>query len=108
SQRIPFDYLEQDMAAVVSKMSPGEYTEPEIGYMQDGTPYYRIFYLKLETKPHVANLEQDWQRLQNMAIEKKKITVLEDWTTKKRKETYIYISSSYLSCGYFDDWLTKN
>lgn len=107
SQRIPYDYLEKDMASAISDMRPGTYSEPQLAYAQDGTPYFRIFYLKLETKPHVANLELDWQRIQSMALDEKKESELDIWAEKKRKETYIHISSYYLSCGYFSEWLTK-
>jgi peptidyl-prolyl cis-trans isomerase SurA len=95
------------MAASISKLKPGTFSEPEIGYAMDGNPYYRIFYLQSETKPHVANLEQDWQRIQSLALDKKKDKELEIWTEKKRKETYINISKTYLNCGYFLDWNTK-
>jgi len=107
SQRIPFDYLDKTMAGAVSIMKPGTYSEPEIGYAQDGSPYYRIFFLQTESKPHVANLEQDWQRIQSMALDKKKENELDLWAEKKRKETYIFISTYYLSCGSIKDWNTN-
>ncbi len=107
SQRIPFDYLDKTMSAAVSQLKPGSYSEPQVGYSQDGSPFYRIFYLQTESKPHVANLEQDWQRIQSMALDKKKETELDIWAEKKRKETYIYISSYYLNCGFFKDWNTN-
>lgn len=107
SQRIPFDYLDKDMATVIVKLKPGQYSEPVIGYGPDGSPFYRIFYLKLETKPHVANLELDWQRIQSMALDEKRDDELTVWAEKKRKDTYIHISSDYLSCGWFAEWNTK-
>lgn len=107
SQRIPFDYLEKDMATVLVKLRPGQYSEPVIGYAPDGSPYYRIFYLNVETKPHVANLELDWQRIQSMAMAEKRDKELEIWAEKKRKETYIHITSDYLVCPWFADWNTK-
>ncbi len=106
SQKIPFDYLENDMSRVASMMKPGDFYEPEIAYSQDGLPYYRIVFLKDETKPHVANLEQDWQRVQALALDNKKETELEVWAEKKRKETYIYIQKDYINCGFFDTWIT--
>lgn len=108
SQRISYDYLDKNMSIVISGMKAGEYSEPQVGYSPDGTPYYYIIYLKVETKPHVANLEQDWQRIQAMALSDKKDKELDKWAEKKRKETYIYISSYYLYCGYFDEWLTAS
>ncbi len=107
SQRIPYEYLEKDMASAIGNMKPGTYSEPQLAYAQDGTPYFRIFYLKLETKPHVANLELDWQRIQSMALDEKKEAELDIWAEKKRRETYIYISPYYLNCGYFGEWITK-
>ena len=92
SQRIPFDYLDKSMASAIGMMKSGTYSEPLIGYAQDGSPYYRIFYLASESKPHVANLDQDWQRIQSMALDSKKEDQLDIWAEKKRKETYIYIS----------------
>ena len=106
TQRIPFDYLDKDMAAIITKMKPGQYSEPSVGYAPDGTPYFRIFFLKVETKPHVANLDQDWQRIQALALEEKRETALDIWAEKKRKETHIHISNYYLNCGYFDEWLS--
>ena len=107
SQRIPYEYLEKDMASAIGTMKPGTYSEPQLAYAQDGTPYFRIFYLKLETKPHVANLELDWQRIQSMALDEKKEAELDIWAEKKRRETYIHISPYYLNCGYFGEWITK-
>ena len=107
SQRIPFDYLDKSMASAIGMMKSGTYSEPLIGYAQDGSPYYRIFYLASESKPHVANLDQDWQRIQSMALDSKKEDQLDIWAEKKRKETYIYISGFYLNCDYFKDWITN-
>lgn len=107
SQRIPFDYLDKDVASAVGLIKPGQYSEPSLGYGPDGTPFYRIFYLKLESKPHVANLDQDWQRIQNMALESKKEKEIDKWADQKKKVTYIYISAHYLNCDYFKDWNTK-
>ena len=107
SQRIPFDYLDKSMASAIGMMKPGTYSEPLIGYAQDGSPYYRIFYLSSESKPHVANLDQDWQRIQSMALDSKKEDQLDIWAEKKRKETYIYISGFYLSCDFFKNWITN-
>ncbi len=107
SQRIPYSYLEKDIAMAIEKLSPGQYSEPSIGYGPDGTPFYRIFFLKVQNEAHVANLDQDWQRIQNMALESKKEGEIDKWAEQKKKVTYIYISSSYLNCDYFKDWNTK-
>jgi peptidyl-prolyl cis-trans isomerase SurA len=106
TQRIPYDYLDKEMSSAVGSMKPGEYSDPMIGIAPDGSSYYRILFLKSETKPHVANLEEDWQRIQAMALEAKKKKELDIWAEKKRKDVYISISSHYIRCGFYDEWLT--
>ena len=101
SQRIPFDYLDKAMAATVSNMKVGTYSEPQTGYAQDGSPYFRVLYLQSETKPHVANLEQDWQRIQAMALEEKKSKQLDIWSENKRKEIILISHTLQASLNYF-------
>lgn len=106
TQKIPYDYLDKEMVAIINKLKPGEYSEPMLSVAPDGSYYYRILYLKSETKPHVANLEDDWQRIQALALEEKRLKELDIWAEKKRKEVFIHISPTYLRCGFYDEWLT--
>lgn len=107
TQKIPYDYLDKDMANEIGKLKAGEYSEPSLGYLQDGSEFFRLFYLKSESKPHSANLENDWQRIQAQALEEKKKSSLDIWAEQKRKEVYFYISNNYIKCGFFDEWLTN-
>lgn len=106
TQKIPYDYLDKEMSTTIGQLKPGQYSEPILGYAPDGSRYYRILFLKSESKPHVANLEEDWQRIQAMALEEKKKTELDKWSISKRKEMYISINSHYLNCDFINDWLT--
>ncbi len=106
TQKIPYDYLDKEMANEIGKLKAGEYSEPTLAYLQDGSEYYRMFFLKSESKPHSANLENDWQRIQAQALEVKKKSSLDIWAEQKRKDVYFYISNHYIKCGFFDEWLT--
>ena len=94
------------MSAEVNKLKPGQYSAPAIAFAPDGSEYYRLFYLKSESKPHTANLENDWQRIQSLALEDKRKSSLDIWAGEERKNVYFYISSNYIKCGFFDDWVT--
>ncbi|NQW43423.1 MAG: peptidylprolyl isomerase [Bacteroidetes bacterium] len=106
TQKIPYDYLDKEMSAEVNKLKPGQYSAPAIAFAPDGSEYYRLFYLKSESKPHTANLENDWQRIQSLALEDKRKSSLDIWAGEERKNVYFYISSNYIKCGFFDDWVT--
>ena len=71
----------------------------------DDKDAYRILYLKERTKPHRANIKDDYDRLQNWALDKKKSEALREWVGRKLAETYIRISAEYKECVYQQEWI---
>ena len=61
--------------------------------------------LRSKSKPHKANLSQDYQHIQNMATEKKRDKVMEEWVEKTIGSTYIRIDDEYKSCKFKKDWI---
>jgi peptidyl-prolyl cis-trans isomerase SurA len=102
--KIPMDYLDKDIALAIADMKPGETSNSILATDETNQRFYRILYLKSETPPHVANLEQDWQKIQLAANEEKKAKALEDWVDEKRKKVYIHISKTYANCEMLDEW----
>jgi len=60
--------------------------------------YYRIIKLVTKTRPHKANLAQDYTKIRNFAKESKKSTYFAEWLESKLSGTYIDIDQSYLQC----------
>jgi peptidyl-prolyl cis-trans isomerase SurA len=63
--------------------------------------------LKSKTQPHQANLTTDYQKIQDMALEKKKKEFMEGWVKTKIKSTYIKIDDSFRNCP-FENSAWKN
>ena len=70
-----------------------------------GKQEYRIYYLKDRTNPHRANLENDYARIQQIALDKKKDKVISDWVSLKMTGTYINISDQYKNCEFTRKWI---
>lgn len=65
-----------------------------------GKKVYKIIKLKSRTPEHKANLKDDYQQIQEMALASKKQEIINDWIIKKRGSTYIRIDPSYAKCDF--------
>ncbi len=88
---------------VIDKLKEGEISAP-VKWEERGKRLYRIYYLKSRTTPHVANLELDYARIQQWTLDKKKLSVIEDWIDKKVDETFIEVMSPYRECTFDRQW----
>lgn len=66
---------------------------------------YRIVQLQTETRPHIANLKEDYSKLQKFAIESKKNDYFNDWIVSKLSDTYITVDDKYSTCANIGDWI---
>ncbi|HNQ13899.1 MAG TPA: peptidylprolyl isomerase, partial [Bacteroidia bacterium] len=73
----------------------------------DGNTGMAIYRLKSRTAPHKANLESDYNRLQEAALNFKKQKALTDWMNKKRENTYVSIDEQYRSCEVLHTWFVN-
>ena len=96
--------LDQNLVFLLDKMQIGDITKPTLFQTQDSKQGYRIVYLKSRSEPHIANLKDDYQRLQNMATMNKQKTIIENWIAKKSKSSYIKIDEEFLSCKFENKW----
>ena len=89
---------------IVDKLKAGEVSAPVL-INERGKQDYRIFYLKARTNPHKANLDEDYARIQLMALERKKQEIIDEWITKKMNSTYISIKEDFRNCSLQRNWV---
>lgn len=70
-----------------------------------GESSYRIVQLKSRTRPHRANLQEDYDKISKFAKESKKSLYFNNWVTEKLKTTYINVDERYGSCPNLDEWV---
>ncbi len=96
--------LDAKIFFVVDKLKVGEVSAPVL--MTDrGKQDYRIYCLNARTKPHKANLEEDYARIQQWALERKKMDMVDGWIDSKIASTYIAIMDQYRDCEFQRKWL---
>jgi peptidyl-prolyl cis-trans isomerase SurA len=102
--RISPDKLDRMLFFQVDSLAPGSITPPLPTATADGKNAYRIVTLKSRSTPHKANLKDDYQKIQEVALSEKQNKTLSEWIAKKKKTTYIRINDDIGSCKTLDHW----
>jgi len=97
--------LDPKVAFIIDKLKVGEISAPVLMKTERGKQEYRLYCLKLRTKPHKANLDDDYSRIQQMALEKRQIEAMNDWITKKAENSYVNILDPYRNCPFKRKWI---
>jgi peptidyl-prolyl cis-trans isomerase SurA len=71
----------------------------------DGKQAYRLVMVKSKNPPHKANLKDDYQRIQEVALETKQNKMLLEWVKTKRESTYIHFNESFDGCDILKQWV---
>ncbi len=98
--------LDPLLSFTIDKMLVGQISQPTLMNTTDGKDAYRLVKLRSRSKPHVANLKEDYQRIQEVTLEIKKQKAIQEWIKKKRVKTYIHIKEEYSDCNFTSDWVT--
>lgn len=95
SNRVPIEDLEKDIYYAIEKLKPGEISDPILFMNQERVQGYKLVYLKSYNPPHVANLSDDYQKIQQAALENKKQEALDAWIESYRKISYIRLNPEW-------------
>lgn len=98
------DQLTPDVYFAIDKLQPGQLSDPQPYSAPDGTRGFRVFYLKSRTKPHQANLSDDYARIQAAAHNMKRLERMQEWFMKAKTRTFIKIDEEYASCENLLRW----
>lgn len=101
---LPYEvYFEIENMKVSDVSNVIEYTDPS------GQKLYRIVKLEAQSDPHIANLQQDYSRIQRYAKESKKNEYYNDWIVEKLEKTYIEVDPNFGHCDNLLKWVrTEN
>ena len=99
--------LEKSLFIGINNLEIGEYSEPLYYEDEKGNIGYRILKLVDQTKPHLANLNDDYSYIQKYAVNQKQINEMDKWVTKTAKNTYIKIEELYRGCPNISKWNIK-
>ena len=94
STYVTIDQLDKEMVGMLSKMKIGDISQPTPFEAEQGKKGVRIVYLKSRSEPHRMNLQDDYSKISNFALEEKKAKVLEKWIKDKIPTYYVMIDGA--------------
>lgn len=100
--RLPLDKLDPAIFFAIDTMKVGHITPPLPYRTDDGKDAMRILWLKSNTPPHQANLQEDYQKIAAAALNEKKNKALDEWFLKNRGTVYLEIAPEYAQCQVLD------
>ena len=91
SPYVTIDLLDKDMVTTISKMKVGDISQPVAFESEQNKKGVRIIYLKSRSEPHRMNLQDDYSRISQFALEEKKAKTLEKWLAARIPTYYIMV-----------------
>jgi len=101
-----FDLTRMDPAfyARVSDLKKGEMTEPFYDEERSGSKMYKFILMRDITNTHIADIVEDYVKIQQLALQKKKEETIAKWSKEKIKDTYIKIGEAHNKCSFEKNW----
>lgn len=96
--------MDPSLYARVSNLAKGDITAVYYDESRSGEKMYKIILMKDKIPSHVADLVKDYEKIQSLALQKKKQEAIDKWVNKKIIDTYIKISGSYKNCNFEFNW----
>jgi peptidyl-prolyl cis-trans isomerase SurA len=109
SNYLKIDELDKEMVLLLknSNLSSGQYSKPTAFTDERGKKGVRIVYIISKSEPHRENLKDDYNRIAQRALEKKKNLALQTWFQSRISTYYIMIDGDYRNCGNLSKWQTR-
>ncbi len=100
--------LDTDIFFAIDGLGVGGYSQPFEFRTQDGSTNYRLVQLVSRSKPHKADLKQDYGKIQQAALDQKKAEFTEKWVIEKLRSTHLSISDMFMFCPNLQEMLAES
>ncbi|MEQ9065006.1 MAG: peptidylprolyl isomerase [Vicingaceae bacterium] len=104
SSMFEFDQLDPSVYTAIQNLREGELSESTAYSTRDGKKGYSLYYVSKKVEGHRANLEQDYQLIQEFTLQKKQESVVRKWIDEKLHDTYSHLNEDYQNCKFENSW----
>jgi peptidyl-prolyl cis-trans isomerase SurA len=92
----------------LEKMSVGAVSKPILVKDEKNNVEIKMVKLIRRTKPHRANLQTDYDKIQEAALQEKQMKAVTTWINQRTKDTYIVIlDPEFKSCNFLYNWIIE-
>lgn len=106
SSKFEIGMLKPEISKVLTNLEINEISKPFTSIDQNGRDVIQIVKLLNKVESHKANLNEDYQLISELFLEKKRNDAIENWIGQRQSKTYIRIDDTYLNCDFkFKNWI---
>jgi len=88
----------------VSNLKAGEITKPYYDEIRGESKMHKIILLKSKEEEHTASFTKDYEKIQQLTLQKKQEETVEKWAKDKITDTYIKINNDFKKCTFKNNW----
>ena len=88
----------------VSNLNAGEITEPYYDEIRGGEKMHKVILLKSKEDAHTASFTKDYEKIQQLTLQKMQEETIDKWSKDKIKDTYIKINKDFKKCEFKNNW----
>lgn len=97
---------DKEVVLMLDSLKPGDISQPFTSHDQMGKIIARIIYLKSRSKPHRENLQDDYSKIQQRALQEKQAKAVDKWFLSKIPTFYIHLDDEFKNCSRLEKWKT--
>ena len=106
TSRIEMKDLPTEVARAVEKLDVDSVSAPFTMINSRGKTVCAIVKLKSRTPAHRANMQEDFQVLSNVVLNRRREEKVRDWVKEKIKSTYVKMDDRYKNCDFeYEGWV---
>jgi len=91
---------------VIKDLKIGEISEPFESIDENGKIVFKIVKINKLVESHKANLENDYELIEQMTKMTKQNKIIEEWLEERKQKTYIHIDDSFKKCEFIKNgWI---
>ncbi len=104
-----YEDLPQDISKQAYELKEGEVSKPFIYKQRNGKELVALIRLRAIHPEHLANLNNDYRTIKELALARKRETEINRWIRRKQKETPIVIRVRYSDCEFrYPGWVQED
>ena len=97
----------KNLSFVISRLEVGEVSDPVPMTTNENKDAFRLVMIKRKTEAHQANLKDDYNLIQNWAMNQKRQEAIGKWVREKAAKAYIHLDDNYKDTEFYYDWNLK-
>ncbi|MEA2106472.1 MAG: peptidylprolyl isomerase [Bacteroidota bacterium] len=108
STRFDLEELPKAEYNIVKDLEKGEISEPFETIDDKGKSIFKIIKIAKKIDAHKANLKEDYEMIEEIAVMQKQQQNFEEWLEESKKKTYIHIDDSFINCKFLENgWIKQ-